>query len=232
MTGPMRWKAMLVFLLLEYAEGYICLPPRSTCKWMPQPTVLRDPRSPAHEFGLPHTLSYRRPLALAMSASAAGNGDGDLLFATTSAHSNGEIQVREMVQGGTDDTAALVRALWFSTSPGAWQSAVMMRRVGDGVVPDWSVLPFPSSRAHAFASALVQKGFAQTAMMMGLGAGTLAGWLLHALPSCVNLSCSELDPQVREIATSYFGLNAQDPRLTLQVGDALQHAAEAKAQGR
>jgi spermidine synthase len=37
---------------------------------------------------------------------------------------------------------------------------------------------------------------------------------------------------VREIATSYFGLNAQDPRLTLQVGDALQHAAEAKAQGR
>ena len=170
------------------------------------------------------------------AARAAGNGDGELLFSSTSAHSNGEIQVREMVQGGTDDTAALVRALWFSTSPGVWQSAVMMRRVRDCVVPDWSVMMFPSSRAHAFASALVQKeqrgGFAQTAMVMGLGAGTLAGWLLHTLPSCVSVSCSELDPQVREIATSYFGLNAQDPRLTLQVGDALQHAAEAKAQGR
>ena len=210
---------MLVCLLqLEYAQGYTCL---ST---LPRASPRR----------VPHTLSFRRPLAL--GARAAGNGDGELLFSSTSAHSNGEIQVREMVQGGTDDTAALVRALWFSTSPGVWQSAVMMRRVRDGVVPDWSVMMFPSSRAHAFASALVQKeqrgGFAQTAMVMGLGAGTLAGWLLHTLPSCVSLSCSELDPQVREIATSYFGLNAQDPRLTLQVGDALQHAAEAKAQGR
>lgn len=217
------------FLQLEYAQGYTCLPPRHTGNRVPHKTVFRYGRR------VPHALSFRRPFAL--GARAAGNGgDGDLLFATTSAHSNGEIQVREMVQGDTDDPAALVRALWFSTSPGVWQSAVMMRRVGDGVVPDWSVLPFPSSRAHAFASALVQKeqsgGFAQTAMVMGLGAGTLAGWLLHTLPSCVSLSCSELDPQVREIATSYFGLNAQDPRLTLQLGDALQHAAEAKAQGR
>eukprot|EP00802_Teleaulax_amphioxeia_P005946 Tamp_05950.p1 GENE.Tamp_05950~~Tamp_05950.p1 ORF type:complete len:796 (+),score=175.80 Tamp_05950:290-2389(+) len=69
-------------------------------------------------------------------------------------------------------------------------------------------------------------------MVMGLGAGTLAGWLLQTLPSLTELSCSELDPQVRDIATSYFGLDDQDPRLTLQVGDALEHAAAAQAAGK
>ncbi len=211
---------------------------------LPLPAIFRHGRQAAplhgHAIRLAHPKHGRRrglmkPRAGAAGAVAAsGGGDGELLFAATSAHGNGDIQVREMVQGGADD-GALVRALWFSASPGVWQSAVAMRRDGDGAaVPDWSAsLPFPSSRAHAFAAALVeQPGYAQTAMVMGLGAGTLAGWLLQTLPSLAELSCSELDPQVRDIATSYFGLDDQDPRLTLQVGDALEHAAAAQAAGK
>ena len=215
---------------------------------LPMPAVLRHVRQApplhghatrlAHGTRPPHgtrrALLAPRAGAAAAVAAAAGGGDGELLFAATSAHGNGDIQVREMVQGGADD-GALVRALWFSSSPGVWQSAVAMRRDGGGAaVPDWSAsLPFPSSRAHAFATALVeQPGYARTAMVMGLGAGTLAGWLLQTLPSLTELSCSELDPQVRDIATSYFGLDDQDPRLTLQVGDALGHAAAAQAAGK
>ena len=186
--------------------------------------------------GLPrHAAACRR--APSLRASADG-GQGELVFSAAS-EQNGEVQVRELAQGGGDD-GAVVRALWFSSSPGVWQSAVSMKRVGEKLEPDWSVLPFPSSRAHAFASALVVQpedaagpgAFAQTAMLLGLGGGTLAGWLLQNLPQLSLLTCSELDADVQKIATSYFGLDESDPRLSLQLGDGLEHAAQAKADGR
>jgi len=172
-----------------------------------------------------------------LRASASGGGEGELIFSATSTL-NGEVQVYELPQGAED--GVVVRALWFSASPAVWQSAVQMRRVGDDVEPDWSVLPFSSSRAHAFASALVEQppegqddtagAFAKSVMVLGLGGGTLAGWLL-ALPGLSALTCSELDPHVREAASTYFGLK-DDPRLTLQLGDGLEHAAQAKEEGK
>ena len=173
---------------------------------------------------------------------SAESADGELIFSTESAL-NGNVQVRELAQGGEDNQ--VVRALWFSASPGVWQSAVSMRKIDNSIEPDWSVLPFPSSRAHAFASALVEQpenesantarapdAFAKTAMVLGLGGGTLAGWLLSSLPELSQLMCSELDPDVLQIATSYFGLSESDPRLTLKLGDGLEHAAQNKAEGR
>lgn len=174
----------------------------------------------------------------ASRALRASGADGELIFSTSN-ELNGEVQVRELAQGASDDQA-VVRALWFSGTPGVWQSAVQMRRVGDKVEPDWSVLPFPSSRAHAFASALVEQPegtgeygtFSKTAMVLGLGGGTLAGWLLSSLPEISLLTCSELDADVLKICTSYFGLDESDARLTLQLGDGLEHAAQAKTEGK
>jgi len=90
-------------------------------------------------------------------------------------------------------------------------------------------------QSHCFASALVEQqhgGFAQTVCVLGLGGGALTGWLLKNLPSLSELTASELDEQVTQLATDYFGLDARDPRLTLRAGDGLEHMAEAKAQGR
>jgi hypothetical protein len=170
-------------------------------------------------------------------SSAAESQSGELIFSTTNAL-HGEVQVRELVKDGENDQT-VVRALWFSACPGVWQSAVQMRREDEKIEPDFSILPFPSSRAHAFASALVEQpknastigAFCQSAMLLGLGGGTLAGWLLTSLPELALLKCSELDPDVLQVC-KYFGLNTSDPRLTLQLGDGLEHAAQAKAEGR
>ena len=69
-------------------------------------------------------------------------------------------------------------------------------------------------------------------MVVGLGGGTLTGWLLQNLPDLSLITCSELDSGVLEVATSYFGLDDKDPRLRLQPGDGLEHAAQAKSEGR
>ena len=231
------------------AVGALCLVPASRAfqgaavarGLAPARTAASDQRpslrtGAARDLGRAHTPRRRVPL---LRASASGGGEGQLIFSATSVL-NGEVHVYELPQGGADPDA-VVRSLWFSASPGVWQSAVQMRRVGDEVQPDWSVLPFPSSRAHAFASALVEQStagqedadgsFAKSAMVLGLGGGTLAGWLL-ALPGLSTLTCSELDPHVQEAAASYFGLKDDDPRLTLQLGDGLEHAAQAKGEGK
>ena len=111
-----------------------------------------------------------------------------------------------------------------------------MRRRGSRVEPDLTKLTMLRYlQSHCLASALVDQqhgGFAQTVCVLGLGGGALTGWLLKNLPSLSELTASELDEQVTQLATDYFGLDARDPRLTLRAGDGLEHMAEAKAQGR
>jgi hypothetical protein len=111
-----------------------------------------------------------------------------------------------------------------------------MRRRGSRVEPCLTKLTMHRYiQSHCFASALVEQqhgGFAQTVCVLGLGGGALTGWLLKNLPSLSELTASELDEQVTQLATDYFGLDARDPRLTLRAGDGLEHMAEAKAQGR
>ena len=227
------WKLLFVMVLVATTvliDAFLVVAPR-TC-------VLRRAVGRFASATAP-CFRGRRPRSSLLSLRAV-DAEGKLIFSAPSAQ-HGEIQVRELAQGDSD-AQAVVRALWFESAPSVWQSAVKMRRVGENALePDWSVLPFPSSRAHAFASALVEQPegavnapgiFAQTAMVVGLGGGTLTGWLLQNLPDLSLITCSELDSGVLEVATSYFGLDDKDPRLRLQPGDGLEHAAQAKSEGR
>jgi len=146
--------------------------------------------------------------------------DGDVIFSKTSSINAGKVEVREFKDMGPTVTSAL-RTLWFENSPRVWQSAV---RFEQGK-PDFSDLPFHSSRALAFATGLAQKGADSNVMLIGLGGGTLAGFLLEQT-ALKSLSVVEIDPVVCE-AASLFGLEETHPRLSLSQGCGLEAVTEA-----
>jgi spermidine synthase len=60
----------------------------------------------------------------------------------------------------------------------------------------------------------------ESALFLGLGAGTLTQACLKFLP-LEDVECIELRPEVPRLAMEFLGLN-DDPRLTLRVGDAVE----------
>lgn len=67
----------------------------------------------------------------------------------------------------------------------------------------------------------------ESALFLGLGAGTLTQACLKFLPTLDDVEAIELRPDVPRLAMQYLGLD-DDPRLTLRVGDALELLATAE----
>lgn len=61
----------------------------------------------------------------------------------------------------------------------------------------------------------------ETALFLGLGAGSLTQACLRFLPSLQDVEAIELRPEVPRLAMQYMGL-ADDPRLYIRTGDALE----------
>lgn len=61
----------------------------------------------------------------------------------------------------------------------------------------------------------------ETALFLGLGAGSLTQACLHFLPSLEDVEAIELRPDVPRLAMQYMGLR-DDPRLYIRTGDALE----------
>lgn len=159
-----------------------------------------------------------------MAAGGGGGGvqrqttEGEVIFSKISTVNPGKVEVREFA-GEAEGSA--MRTLWFENSPRVWQSAVRF----DNAQPDFSDLPFQSSRALAFATSLSANAKGGSAMLIGLGGGSLVSFLLEhtGIPS---LSVVEIDPVVLE-AASFFGLPTTHPRLTLTEGCGLAAAIAA-----
>lgn len=72
---------------------------------------------------------------------------------------------------------------------------------------------------RAMAGALLFNAAPRSALLIGLGGGSLAKFLLHHFPGC-RVDAVELRPTVAELAHAYFGLPEADPRLAVHYGDA------------
>ncbi len=68
----------------------------------------------------------------------------------------------------------------------------------------------------------------ETALFLGLGAGSLTQACLHFLPSLEDVEAIELRPDVPRLAMQYLGLK-DDPRLYIRTGDALELLASAES---
>lgn len=111
-----------------------------------------------------------------------------------------------------------IRSLHFGTSPR--QSAMAL--------DDPSRLELPYVRAML--SALVFLPDPKRALILGLGGGSLARFLLIEFPQC-RVDAVELRPQVVELARNYFSL-PKDPRLTIHLGDAAAYVQSGPADHR
>ncbi len=98
-----------------------------------------------------------------------------------------------------------LRSLYFGTR--AAQSTM------DLLAPERLVLPY----TRAMMSCLLFWRRPRNALMVGLGGGSLARFLLHHYPEC-QLDAVESQPRVPEIARLYFALPS-DPRLRVHIAD-------------
>ncbi|HKJ75615.1 MAG TPA: fused MFS/spermidine synthase [Gammaproteobacteria bacterium] len=81
--------------------------------------------------------------------------------------------------------------------------------------PDALVLGY----TRAMAGALLFNAAPRSALVIGLGGGSLAKFLLRHFPGC-RVDAVELRPAVARLAHAYFGLPEADPRLAVHHGDA------------
>jgi len=75
---------------------------------------------------------------------------------------------------------------------------------------------------RAMASALLFQPSPRRILLLGLGGGALARWLLDRLPR-TRIDAVELRPLVRDVAHRYFGL-PRTRRLNVHIGDAARYA--------
>ena len=184
-----------------------------------------DPRSASH---VRHRVHLRRedPVLVMAAGSGGGGGvqrqttEGEVIFSKISTVNPGKIEVRQF-KGDGESEGSSMRTMWFESSPLVWQSAVRFNKEQ----PDFSDLPFHSSRALAFATSLSANTAGGSGMIIGLGGGTLAGFLLENTP-LTSLAVVEIDPVVVE-AAALFGLPAANPRLVLTEGCGLAAALAA-----
>lgn len=111
-----------------------------------------------------------------------------------------------------------IRSLHFGTPPR--QSALALDD------PDHLELPY----VRAMLCALVFNREPQRVLILGLGGGSLARFLLTQLPHC-RVEAVELRPRVVDLAQTYFALPA-DARLTIRVGDAASFVCSADKSSR
>jgi len=64
----------------------------------------------------------------------------------------------------------------------------------------------------------------KSALLLGLGGGSLAKYIHHRLPGC-RLEAVDANPDVISIARAHFALPDDDDRLTVTLGDAAAHVA-------
>ncbi len=83
------------------------------------------------------------------------------------------------------------------------------------------------SYTRAMVGALLFSGAPQRALLVGLGGGSLAKFLLHALPDC-RVEAVEYREAVYDTARRCFAL-PEDPRLTVHLDDAVRHVARLPA---
>lgn len=108
---------------------------------------------------------------------------------------------------------ALHRSLHFGTEPK--QSSMLL---GDP-------LALVLSYTRSMTAALLFVPQVQRVLLIGLGGGSLAKFILHHFPGC-QLDVVEYRPQVHNVARQWFSL-PEDPRMTLHFGDGGEFMREA-----
>lgn len=71
---------------------------------------------------------------------------------------------------------------------------------------------------------LLFRGIPERMLMIGLGGGSLAKFIHHAMPE-VNTVVVEIHPQVVAVARGYFHLPQDDQRLRVEIGDGAHYVA-------
>ncbi len=128
----------------------------------------------------------------------------------------------DLIHSSRDDYGPLeiveqerVRSLHFGS--GARQSAMLLPR------PDALILAYTQSMM----ASLLLNAAPRSVLLVGLGGGSLARFLLHFYPDC-HIDAVELRPRVVELAHGYFRLPENDPRLNIIISEAgrfLAHGA-------
>jgi len=93
--------------------------------------------------------------------------------------------------------------------------------MADGVI--LSVAVGEQDPPFGYWAAMLPEGLPRTALLLGLGAGTLAHLLTRRFPG-IRIVGVDIDPQIVEFARRYFDLTL--PNLQVVVGDAFTYAAE------
>ncbi len=111
---------------------------------------------------------------------------------------------------------ALCRSLHFGSEPK--QSSMLLRD------PLYLALTY----TRAMAAALLFTPAPRRALLIGLGGGSLAKFLLHYYPDC-QVEVVEMRQHVVQVAHSHFKL-PEDPRLTVHIGDGGQFVRNGEAE--
>lgn len=111
---------------------------------------------------------------------------------------------------------ALCRSLHFGSEPK--QSSMLLRD------PLYLALTY----TRAMAAALLFAPAPKRALLIGLGGGSLAKFLLHYYPDC-QVEVVEMRQHVVQVAHSHFKL-PEDPRLTVHIGDGGNFVRNAEAE--
>ena len=82
------------------------------------------------------------------------------------------------------------------------------------------------SYTRAMTTALLFPATTRRFLLLGLGGGSLARFLLHHFPDC-QIDVVEFRPLVRDLAHSHFHLPDDDPRLSIHIDDAGRFLREA-----
>eukprot|EP00282_Hemiselmis_andersenii_P016657 CAMPEP_0114129700 /NCGR_PEP_ID=MMETSP0043_2-20121206/11614_1 /TAXON_ID=464988 /ORGANISM="Hemiselmis andersenii, Strain CCMP644" /LENGTH=321 /DNA_ID=CAMNT_0001222991 /DNA_START=261 /DNA_END=1226 /DNA_ORIENTATION=+ len=151
-----------------------------------------------------------------------GGDPGDMIFSQESECGAGSVQVWE--RDFEEEAGKVMRTLWFSGSPEVWQSAVVLNK--EDSVPDFKRAPtFHSCKGLALAAALPPS--VKNILLIGLGGGALAGWLLENHAELERLVACDLDPAVAVAAQRCFlGSYGEDSRLEIHVGDGVEYAKQ------
>lgn len=103
---------------------------------------------------------------------------------------------------------------------------------GENVEQSCVRIDYPTWLEYQYTKAMLLGGLChpepETALFLGVGSGVLTQACLQAMPSLYDVEIIELRPDVVRMAQEHLGFNADDERLTLRYGDALELLASAE----
>uniref|UniRef100_A0A0A9YAL4 Methyltransferase-like protein 13 n=2 Tax=Lygus hesperus TaxID=30085 RepID=A0A0A9YAL4_LYGHE len=157
---------------------------------------------------------------------------GDVGVRKEICHGDSPISGEYVVEEVQVDGGGTMRRLYFLSAKNIIQSeakvrVVKTRRGHERVIVDTTSLCCTHHSFMVMGVIAVQKP--SQVLVIGLGGGSLCSYLRKVLPKTV-LTAVELDPEMKEVATKYFGL-IEDKQLLIYIQDGLEFIRDASKEG-